>query len=115
MSNEQQHRLGKILWTIADDFRDYMLSFLFLRYLSDNYEESVKKELGADYPSQNEEDVKPFEDMMRKKIHYVIEPKYLWSSISELARKQSNELLTTLEDGFKYIENESFSTQEKQA
>jgi type I restriction enzyme M protein len=21
----------------ADDFRDYMLSFLFLRYLSDNY------------------------------------------------------------------------------
>jgi type I restriction enzyme M protein len=22
----------------ADDFRDYMLSFLFLRYLSDNYE-----------------------------------------------------------------------------
>ncbi len=132
MSNEQQHRLGKILWTIADDlrgamnaddFRDYMLSFLFLRYLSDNYEESVKKELGADYPSQNdneaplaqwynqnEEDVKPFEDMMRKKIHYVIEPKYLWSSISELARKQSNELLKTLEDGFKYIENESFST-----
>jgi hypothetical protein len=34
----------------ADDFRDYMLSFLFLRYLSGNYEESAKKELGADYP-----------------------------------------------------------------
>jgi len=27
----------------ADDFRDYMLSFLFLRYLSHNYEESAKK------------------------------------------------------------------------
>jgi type I restriction enzyme M protein len=27
-----------------------MLSFLFLRYLSGNYEESAKKELGADYP-----------------------------------------------------------------
>lgn len=26
-----------------DDFRDYMLLFLFLRYLSDNYEETVKK------------------------------------------------------------------------
>ena len=59
MSNEQQKELGKILWAIAedlrgamnaDDFRDYMLSFLFLRYLSDNYEESVKKELGIDYP-----------------------------------------------------------------
>jgi type I restriction enzyme M protein len=34
----------------TDDFRDYMLSFLFLRYLSGNYEESAKKELGADYP-----------------------------------------------------------------
>ena len=36
----------------ADDFRDYMLSFLFLRYLSDNYEQAAKKKLGADYPSQ---------------------------------------------------------------
>ena len=34
----------------ADDFRDYMLAFLFLRYLSDNYEEAAKKELGRDYP-----------------------------------------------------------------
>jgi type I restriction enzyme M protein len=34
----------------ADDFRDYMLSFLFLRYLSDNYEIAAKKELGKDYP-----------------------------------------------------------------
>ena len=34
----------------ADDFRDYMLSFLFLRYLSDNYEAAAKKELGPDYP-----------------------------------------------------------------
>ena len=34
----------------ADDFRDYMLSFLFLRYLSDNYETAAKKELGRDYP-----------------------------------------------------------------
>ena len=47
MSEEQQKELGKILWDIAnelrgsmnaDDFRDYMLSFLFLKYLSDNYE-----------------------------------------------------------------------------
>jgi type I restriction enzyme M protein len=34
----------------ADDFCDYMLSFLFLRYLSDNCEAAVQKELGADYP-----------------------------------------------------------------
>jgi len=65
MSDENQKELGKILWAIADDlrgsmnaddFRDYMLSFLFLRYLSDNYEASVKKELGADYPVVEKED-----------------------------------------------------------
>ena len=52
MTQKEQDQLGKTLWAIADDlrgamnadsFRDYMLSFLFLRYLSHNYEESVKK------------------------------------------------------------------------
>ncbi len=47
MTDDDQKQLGKTLWNIADqlrgamnadDFRDYMLSFLFLRYLSDNYE-----------------------------------------------------------------------------
>jgi len=44
MTQQSQQQLGKTLWNIADqlrgamsadDFRDYMLSFLFLRYLSD--------------------------------------------------------------------------------
>src|SRR5690606_35248432 len=115
----------------ADDFRDYMLSFLFLRYLSFNYEEAAKKELGKDYPEikskdlrpdfvipppleewykNNEEDVEEFEEQMRRKVHYVIEPKYLWSNITELARTQNADLLETLENGFRYIENESFGT-----
>ena len=107
----------------ADDFRDYMLSFLFLRYLSYNYEESAKKELGADYPTlpekdtrtplsvwyaDNEADVVEFEKQMRRKVHYVIQPQHLWSNITELARTQNAELLVTLEAGFRYIENESF-------
>jgi len=129
-----QKQLGAILWSLADDlrgamnaddFRDYMLSFLFLRYLSDNYEASSEKELGKDYPKldsndrrsplavwykENEDDVVDFEKQMRRKVHYVIEPKYLWSSISELARTQSEDLLKTLQRGFKYIENESFES-----
>jgi type I restriction enzyme M protein len=43
-------------------------------------------------------------------VHYVIEPNYLWSSISELARTQHEDLLKTLQRGFKYIENESFES-----
>ena len=134
MSEEEQQELGKTLWKIADnlrgsmnadDFRDYMLSFLFLRYLSGNYEESAKKELGADYPQlsdsetntplaiwyeQNQGDVLEFEKQMRRKVHYVIKPEYLWRSVAELARTQSNELHRTLEKAFSYIENKSFST-----
>lgn len=134
MAAQDQTQLGKTLWAIADDlrgamnaddFRDYMLSFLFLRYLSDNYESAAKKELGKDYPTLNENDnriplsvwyeqnpgdVPEFEKQMRRKIHYVIEPDYLWNSIAELARVQNNDLLRTLHNGFKYIENQSFES-----
>ncbi len=140
MTQQQQQQLGKTLWAIADDlrgamnaddFRDYMLSFLFLRYLSDNYEKAAKKELGADYPDntpkevmaklkvtnpleiwykENPNDIADFEKQMRRKVHYVIKPEYLWSNISELARTQDDDLLNTLDKGFRYIENESFES-----
>lgn len=182
MNDTQQKQLGATLWGIADklrgamnadDFRDYMLSFLFLRYLSDNYEEAAKKELGSDYlqcekefngiygaGKQNEtisllkeqiadyfskqqleenakkmilddhfavfeskkltplivwynnnlDQVTMFEKQMRRKVHFVIKPHYLWSNIYELARTQSKDLLKTLQAGFKFIENESFDS-----
>lgn len=125
MTQNIQQELGKTLWGIAnnlrgammaDDFRDYMLSFLFWKYLSDNYIKSAQKELGADYTAlqvwykENPNDTLLFERQMRRKIHYVIEPQYLWGNIVELARTQSDDLLQTLQDGFKYIENESFES-----
>jgi len=182
MNDTQQKQLGATLWGIADklrgamnadDFRDYMLSFLFLRYLSDNYETAVKKELGKDY-TQYEEEIKKvitngnqedvitrlkkqindyfikqkldeklkkanidehevlleskkltplilwyinnldqmttFEKQMRRKVHFVIKPHYLWSNIYEFARTQNKHLLKNLQAGFKFIENESFDS-----
>lgn len=140
MTKHSQKQLGNTLWAIADqlrgsmnadDFRDYMLSFLFLRYLSDNYEAAAKRELGSDYPAvpdaadnheqpkalplqlwydSNPDDIDAFEQQMRRKVHYVIKPPYLWGSIAEMARTQDDDLLRTLEKGFKYIENESFDS-----
>ncbi|MBF8675192.1 type I restriction-modification system subunit M [Pseudomonas fulva] len=134
MTKLDKQKLGKTLWAIADqlrgamnadDFRDYMLAFLFLRYLSDNYVAAVKKELGTDYPQQldssvstplqrwyenNLEDVPEFEKQMRRKVHYVIEPQFLWGNIAEMARTQDAMLLTTLQSGFSYIETESFAS-----
>jgi len=182
MNDNQQKKLGETLWDISnklrgamnpDDFRDYMLSFLFLRYLSDSYEEAAKKELGSDYLecedeiknavssnaqkemisllrekateykgkqkqeeyethistnkelaffdskmltplviwyAKNLDQVPMFEKQMRRKMHFVIKPQYLWSNIYELARTRDNELLRTLQSGFKFIENESFDS-----
>jgi type I restriction enzyme M protein len=134
MTEHNQRQLGKTLWAIADqlrgamdadDFRDYMLSFLFLRYLSDNYEAAARKELGSDYPmldaadrraplavwyADNAADVPEFEKQMRRKVHYVIEPQHLWSSIAQMARTQHAGLLNTLQEGFKYIETQSFQS-----
>src|ERR1051326_2334523 len=136
MTKHDQQRLGKTLWNIADqlrgamnadDFRDYMLAFLFLRYLSDNYETAAKRELGRDYPdskavgnggrtslsvwyAENPGDVVVFEKQMRLKVHYVIKPEHLWTNIAYMARTQNEELLNTLQTAFKYIENESFAS-----
>jgi type I restriction enzyme M protein len=137
VTENDQKQLGKTLWAIADqlrgsmnadDFRDYMLSFLFLRYLSDNYEAAAKKELGPDYPdpaaignggktplsvwyAANPGDVADFEKQMRRKAHYVIKPQYLWGHIVHLARTQDHDLLDTLQKGFKHIEEDSFESE----
>lgn len=139
MNTLDQNKLGKILWSIAnqlrdsmnaDDFRDYMLSFLFLKHLSDNYMEAVKKELGPEYPNvsrkemhahkvttplqlwykDNLADIDEFEKVMRRRIHYVIKPEYLWQNIYELARTHDSDLLDTIQAGFYHIENESFES-----
>lgn len=136
MTDTDQKKLGKTLWDIADqlrgsmnadDFRDYMLAFLFLRYLSDNYEKAAQKELGRDYPDpkvvgnsgrtplsvwydKNPGDIADFEKQMRRKAHYVIKPVHLWASIAYMAQAQKGELLSTLQEGFRYIENDSFAS-----
>ena len=136
-SNNNQNKLGKALWAVAnelrgammaDDFRDYMLSFLFWKYLSDNYLKAAKKELGSDYPNtpidimyvlgyktslhewyeENKVDIKLFEDQMRRKVHYIIEPDYLWDNIVAMAKTDDEELLVFIEKGFKHIEEDSF-------
>jgi type I restriction enzyme M protein len=42
------------------------------------------------------DDTAEFEKQRRRKVHYVVEPAHLWSSIAELARTQSDKRLLTL-------------------
>lgn len=126
LSKQEKEQLFRALWNVADvlrgsmtpdNFRDYMLSLLFYRYISARYEAAARLELGSDLPEdkplyvwykENEADVTEFEDMMLKSTHYIIKPKYLWSAICELARTQDDDLLTELKDSFRHIEEESF-------
>ena len=93
--------------------------------MADNYETAAKKELGRDYPdvggdtrkvplalwyAHNPDDIPAFEKQMRRKVHYVIQPPHLWNSIASMARTQNDELLNTLQAGFKYIQDESFES-----
>ena len=59
MTQQDREQLGRVLWSIADElrgamtadnFRDYMLSLLFYRYISAQYEDAVRRELGSDLP-----------------------------------------------------------------
>ncbi len=130
MTEHDKKALGKTLWKVADilrdsmdadDFRDYMLAFLFLSYLSDNYQNHAEKSLGPDYPDaqgdttplqrwydENKDQVKDFETEMRRSLHYVMNPKYLWENIANMALRHDPDLLEILSDGFKDIEENSF-------
>ena len=126
LTKQEKEHLFRALWSVADvlrgamtadNFRDYMLSLLFYRYISAQYEAAAHTELGSDLPAgmsllewykENETDVEEFEDMMLKSTHYIIKPQYLWSAIYELARTQDGNLLTELGNSFRHIEEESF-------
>ncbi len=94
MTQKEQDKLGDTLWKIADklrgamnadSFRDYMLSFLFLRYLSANYEESAKKELGSDYPKAKEKKVTVHDEETNETKEIIIEisPLTIWYQNNE--------------------------------
>jgi type I restriction enzyme M protein len=68
-------------------------SFSEFRFISE-------KSPSAIWYEQNKEDVPEFEKQMRRKVHYVIKPEYLWRSVAKLARIQDTGLLKTLEKAF---------------
>lgn len=101
MTDQLQKQLANALWQIADilrgsmnadDFRDYMLCFIFLRYISDDYEAKAQDFLGTSqslvewYAENSDEDITFFEEEIKRISYYVIKPKYLWSNIVAIAK-----------------------------
>ncbi|GAA4733386.1 type I restriction-modification system subunit M [Flavisolibacter ginsenosidimutans] len=101
MSEDQKKQLEQQLWNIAntlrgkmnaDEFRDYILGFIFYKYLSERmnlYADEILKEDGITYQSldENTEDGKAILEAIKEqaliKLGYFLKPSELFSKIAE--------------------------------
>ena len=123
MSNYQSSLESK-LWAIADDlrgnmdaneFKNYILGFIFYRYLSERLESHLNEELSQDGLSFSEawEDSRFKEALKEESIRYLgyfLEPKFLFSHIAEKA-KVEDFILEDLTASLNFITNSSLGTE----
>ena len=102
--------LKKFLFIPYWDTTLWYLGFIPIDKINIHFYPKIPYETALEYLKSRNLDYDMLEKQMRRKIHYVIKPAYLWSNIYELARTQNSQLLKTLQSGFKYIENESFES-----
>lgn len=122
MSN-YQNSLESKLWAIADvlrgnmdanEFKNYILGFIFYRYLSEKLEIHLNKELETDnltFAEAWEKD--DYKDDLKEEgisvLGYFLEPQYLFSNIVEKA-KVNEFILDDLLKSLNYISNSSMGT-----
>ena len=123
MSN-YQNSLESKLWAIADElrgnmdaneFKNYILGFIFYRYLSEKLELHLNEELKEDELTFEEawEDDSYKEDLEDEGISslgYFLEPQYLFSNLIEKA-KVNDFILEDLTKSLNYISNSSMGTE----
>ncbi len=135
MSEEQKKQLEQQLWNIAntlrgkmgaDEFRDYVLGFIFYKYLSEKmhiYANEVLIEDGITYESIKEgtKDGKEFLEAIREeslqKLGYFLKPSELFSEIAKKGNsegkdeKESNFILDDLSQILNHIEQSTMGTE----
>ena len=101
MSDDQKKQLEQQLWNIAntlrgkmdaDEFRDYILGFIFYKYLSEKmhtYADSILKQDGIKYIdiNENSENGKEYIEAIREesleKLGYFLKPSELFSEVAK--------------------------------
>jgi type I restriction enzyme M protein len=97
MSDEQKKQLEQQLWNIAntlrgkmdaDEFRDYILGFIFYKYLSDKQlqyaNEQLKEESVTDYfLLKDGDDIEAIRELSLESLGYFLTPDELFSSIAK--------------------------------
>ena len=130
MSEDQKKQLEQQLWNIAntlrgkmdaDEFRDYILGFIFYKYLSEkmhNYADSILKEDGIKYIDikEDSETGNEYIDAIREesleKLGYFLKPSELFSEVAKRGSSTSSETTNNfiLEDLQKILTNIEQST-----
>jgi len=116
MSEDQKKQLEQQLWNIAntlrgkmdaDEFRDYILGFIFYKYLSEKmhlYADKILVEDGILYASLKEdsEEGKEFLEAIRDealgKLGYFLKPSELFSELAKRGNSDSEQDSFILED-----------------
>ena len=108
MSEEQLRQLQRQLWNIADtlrgkmnadEFRDYILGFIFYKYLSEKVvgyaNQFILSEDGLDYAQLNEQDeegaeiVEIVKDSLLNELDYFLKPSELFGAIALRSKSDS--------------------------
>jgi len=129
MTQVQLQQLQKQLWNIAndlrgkmgaDEFRDYMLGFIFFKYLSEksvNFANGLLKDEGEDitfleFDESNDEHVPYIEAIKKNSINevgYALSPKQLFHTIAERGR-QGGFILDDISATLKAIEQSTLGS-----
>ena len=129
MTEEQKKKLEQKLWDIAntlrgkmnaDEFRDYILGFIFYKYLSERmhlYANDVLKQDGIDYLSVNEAASEGREILVAVKeasvdaLGYFLRPSELFSQIAKRGSKPGQFILADLTKILNNIQRSTMGTE----
>ena len=129
MSEEQRRVLEAQLWGIAnllrgkisaDDYRDYILGFIFYKYLSEKQylyaNELLQGEEVTDYKEVGDEEIlEAIEEESKLKLGYFLHPKELFSEIAKKGNadteSESNYIIEDLQAILRHIEQSTMRTE----
>ncbi len=129
MTEEQKQKLEQQLWNIAnelrgkmgaDEFRDYILGFIFYKYLSEKQHLYANKlletETVKDYADVvDEEDIEAIKEESLIKLGYFLRPDELFEAITEKGNadveEESNFILEDLQSILNSIEQSTMGTE----
>lgn len=129
MGDEQKKQLEQQLWNIAnelrgkmdaDEFRDYILGFIFYKYLSGKmlaYANDLLKEDGVTYLEldENSEDGKEYlaaiSEESLNKLGYFLEPSKLFSQVAKRGKETNTLVIEELTEILNDIANSTMGTE----